>query len=218
MRIILLGSPGAGKGTQAVNLAEHFGIAIVSTGDMLRSTAESGSSLGTKIKSIMRSGALVPDETMVDLVKQRVALDDCRNGYLLDGFPRTIAQAEALNGSAIKIDYVIEIDVNDEEVVARLGGRLVHPGSGRVYHALSNPPRVDHIDDLTGEPLVQRDDDKPETIRNRLKVYYEKTRPLVAYYRDLAKKNSSPRYLIIEGSGSIDEVSERIFAAIETRC
>ena len=211
MRIILLGSPGAGKGTQAVNLSRHFRIPLISTGDMLRAAVVSGSELGMEIKGIMDRGALVSDEIMVDLVKQRIAQQDGKSGYLLDGFPRTIAQANALDKAGISIDYVVEIHVADDEVVSRLSGRLTHPGSGRVYHIKYSPPKVAYFDDITGEKLVQRDDDREETVRNRLRVYHEKTEPLVAYYRELAEKDGNLKYLRVDGLGNIDAISAKIF-------
>ncbi len=217
MRIILLGSPGAGKGTQAVNLSKYFNIPLISTGDMLRAAVSDGSTLGAKVKTIMERGVLVPDDIIVDLVKQRIGKADCQTGYLLDGFPRTIAQADILNKSGVSMDYVIEIHVADEDVIARLSGRLTHPGSGRIYHLIHNPPRLPLVDDITGEALVQRDDDREETIKNRLRVYHEKTEPLVTYYREMAKKNGGLRYLRISGIGAIEEISRRIIEAMNLK-
>ena len=211
MRIILLGSPGAGKGTQAINLSKHFQIPLISASDMLRAAVESGSALGMEIKGIMGRGDLVSDEVIVDLVKQRIAQEDCKSGYLLDGFPRTIAQANALTKAGVSIDYVIEIYVDDDEVVSRLSGRLTHPGSGRIYHIKYNPPKVAYLDDVTGERLVQRDDDREETVRNRLRIYHEKTEPLVTYYQELARKDSKLKYLRVDGLGNIDAISAKIF-------
>lgn len=212
MRIILLGCPGAGKGTQAVAIAKRYEIPLISTGDMLRAAVKAGTPLGLAAKNIMESGGLVSDDIIINLVKDRIQQSDCTNGYLLDGFPRTIAQAEALRAANIKIDYVIEIDVPDDEIVKRLSGRRTHLGSGRVYHTQHNPPKIAGKDDLTGEALVQRDDDKEETIRERLRVYHEKTKPLIAFYRNLASQDlkAAPRYLRISGIGSIEEIQQRI--------
>lgn len=217
MHIILLGAPGAGKGTQAQYLSEYYHIPIISVGDMLRETAKSGTPFGLKIKQTMASGALVSDNIIIDLVKKRIRHNDCKNGYLLDGFPRTITQAEALNKSGIKIDYVLEISVPDNDIVTRLSGRWIHPKSGRVYHLKYNPPKTPGIDDVTKEPLVQREDDKEETIRKRLKVYHEKTEPLVKYYQNLAnnKNIKAPKYIRIDGVGTVEQVRERISSAIK---
>ncbi len=206
MRIILLGAPGAGKGTQAKFLCEHFSIPQISTGDMLRAAVAAGTELGQQAKAIMESGGLVSDDIIIGLVKDRLTQPDCENGCLFDGFPRTIPQAEAMVDAGIEIDHVIEISVDDEAIVSRLSGRRSHPGSGRVYHIEHNPPRVPDVDDETGEPLIQRDDDKEETVRHRLKVYAEQTQPLVAFYRDL----EGPRYHRVEGVGSVDAISAEI--------
>lgn len=217
MRFILLGAPGAGKGTQADFLADEYHIPKIATGDMLRSATQETSPLGEKIKAIMRSGELVSDEVMIDLVKERIAKPDCQKGFLLDGFPRTIAQAEALTSNHIHIDYVLEIQVEDEEIVRRLSGRLIHPASGRIYHRLYQPPRIAGVDDETGETLVQREDDKEDTVRRRLKVYHEQTQPLVNYYQALSQTMDysvegamPPRFLSASGLGTVEEVSERI--------
>lgn len=219
MRIILLGCPGAGKGTQASLLAQHFQIPLIATGDMLRAAVKAGTELGNVVKKIMESGALVPDQVMIDLVQERIAHADCRNGYLLDGFPRTTEQAEALRLAGIAIDYVVEINVPDAEIIQRLSGRRTHPASGRVYHIHHNPPAQPDIDDITGEPLVQRDDDKEETIKKRLEVYHQKTEPLIHYYKKLESAASSnhaaPHFVSVSGVGSIDEIQHRITAAIK---
>lgn len=206
MRIILLGAPGAGKGTQAKFLCDHFGIPQISTGDMLRAAVAAGSELGQQAKAIMDAGGLVSDEIIIGLVKDRVAQPDCAKGCLFDGFPRTIPQAEAMVSEGIAIDHVIEIDVDDEEIVERLSGRRVHPGSGRVYHVTHNPPKMDGVDDETGEPLIQRDDDREDTIRKRLSVYKEQTQPLVAFYKAL----EGPSYHCVAGVGTVDEITHRI--------
>ena len=213
MRIILLGPPGAGKGTQAKFLLEALKIPQISTGDMLRAAVKAGTPLGLKAKAIMESGALVPDEVMINLVKERVAETDCRNGFLLDGFPHTIDQADALRANGIEIDAVIEFLVDHEEVVRRISGRRVHPGSGRIYHVLSHPPKVEGLDDVTGEPLVQRPDDLEETVRNRLKVYDTQTAPLIDYYRKLS--TTTPlKYTVVDGMGAVDEVKTAIFKSL----
>ncbi|MBU0745011.1 MAG: adenylate kinase, partial [Gammaproteobacteria bacterium] len=188
MRIVLLGCPGAGKGTQAQYLAKHYNIPLISTGNMLRSAVEEGTELGLKVKQVMESGALVSDDIIMALVRERLQLNDCKGGYLLDGFPRTIAQAESLYRAGIDVDYVIEIFVHEDDIVERLSGRRIHPESGRAYHLQYNPPKKPGIDDVTGETLVQREDDKEETIRKRLRVYHEKTEPLIKYYQSLAAK------------------------------
>jgi adenylate kinase len=216
MRIILLGGPGAGKGTQAKYICEKYNIPQISTGDMLRAAVKTGSELGSKAKAIMESGALVPDEIIIALVKERITQPDCKNGFLLDGFPRTIPQAEALLNAGIDLDFIIEVAVDDEEIVKRLSGRLVHPGSGRVYHHLYNPPKNAHCDDLTAEPLIQRDDDKEETIRKRLKVYHAQTEPLVKFYQDLSEqqKANAPIFVRISGVGTVEEIRDRILAVL----
>ena len=187
MRVILLGAPGAGKGTQAQTIIERFGIPQISTGDMLRAAVKAGTPLGLEAKKVMDAGALVSDDIIIGLVKERISEPDCANGFLFDGFPRTIPQAEALVDAGIDIDYVVELDVDDEEIIARLSGRRVHPGSGRTYHVLFSPPRQEGKDDTTGEPLVQREDDREDSIKNRLRVYREQTQPLIDYYRSRGK-------------------------------
>lgn len=216
MRIILLGPPGAGKGTQAAGLCEHYGIPQISTGDMLRAAVAEGTPLGMEAKKVMDSGALVSDDIIIGLVKERIAQPDCRNGFLFDGFPRTIAQADALAEQGIALDYVIELQVDDEHIVRRMAGRRVHPDSGRVYHIEHNPPRNADRDDVTGEPLVQRDDDREETVRKRLQVYHEQTRPLVDYYARRAEQGGAgaPQYVVIDGLGAVDEVQQRIRSAL----
>ncbi|MGB0765641.1 MAG: adenylate kinase [Luminiphilus sp.] len=206
MRIILLGAPGAGKGTQAQFLCEQFGIPQISTGDMLRAAVAEGTELGLQAKSIMDSGGLVSDELIINLVKARLQQPDCAAGCLFDGFPRTIPQAQAMVDANIAVDHVIEIAVDDEEIVGRLSGRRVHPASGRIYHVVHNPPVEDGKDDVTGEPLMQRDDDQEETVRKRLSVYQQQTRPLVDFYREL----DGPRYHRIDGVGSVDDISAAI--------
>ncbi|MEK9542229.1 MAG: adenylate kinase [Luminiphilus sp.] len=206
MRIILLGAPGAGKGTQAQFLCEQFGIPQISTGDMLRAAVAEGSELGLQAKSIMDSGGLVSDELIINLVKARLQQPDCEAGCLFDGFPRTIPQAQAMVDANIAVDHVIEIAVDDEEIVGRLSGRRVHPASGRIYHVVHNPPVEDGKDDATGEPLMQRDDDQEETVRKRLSVYQQQTRPLVDFYREL----DGPRYHRIDGVGSVEDISAAI--------
>jgi len=210
MRIILLGAPGAGKGTQAAFLCEHFGIPQIRTGDMLRAAVKAGSELGKKAKVIMDEGGLVSDEIIIGLVKDRLESPDCVNGCLFDGFPRTIPQAQAMVDAAIDIDEVIEIDVDHEEIVSRMSGRRVHPGSGRVYHIVHNPPRVEGVDDVSGEPLIQRDDDAEGTVRHRLAVYESQTRPLVDFYRTL----EGPSYHCIDGIGSVEAVTKSIQDAL----
>ncbi len=216
MRIILLGPPGAGKGTQATYITEKFGIPQISTGDMLRAAVKAGTELGLKAKGIMASGGLVSDDLIIALVKERIQEPDCVNGFLFDGFPRTIPQAEALLSEGVVIDKVIEIHVEDEEIVARLSGRRVHEGSGRVYHVSNNPPKQEGLDDVTGEPLIQREDDTEETVRNRLNVYHDQTKPLVGFYQGLAtsQPESAPSYARVDGVGPLDEVQSRLEAAL----
>ena len=208
MRIILLGGPGSGKGTQAGFLTRHFGIPQISSGDMLRAAVREGTTLGRKAKGIMDAGELVPDDLIVAMIGERLDRADCSEGFVLDGFPRTIPQAEALRDAGVVIDTVIEIALDDEEIVLRMSGRRVHPASGRVYHVVHNPPRVHGRDDETGEELIQRDDDREETVRTRLAVYREQTRPLVDFYRGLAERGEL-RYARIDGSGAVEEVRSR---------
>ncbi|WP_133127496.1 adenylate kinase [Legionella nagasakiensis] len=217
MRLMLLGGPGAGKGTQASKLMNHFNIPQISTGDMLRAAIAIGSELGLSAKKIMDSGQLVSDDIMIALVKQRLQQDDCCHGFLLDGFPRTIVQAEALKQAGICLDHVIEISVDDEEIVKRISGRRIHPPSGRVYHIEYNPPRQQGMDDVTGEPLVQREDDREEIIRKRLQVYHQQTEPLVKYYRLWAnsKDKQAPKFHHIVGTGNVDAIFQTILAAIQ---
>jgi adenylate kinase len=216
MRIILLGAPGAGKGTQANYIKEKFGIPQISTGDMLRAVVKAGTQLGLEAKKFMDAGGLVPDEVIIGLVKERIKDADCVNGFLFDGFPRTIPQAEAMKQAGVDIDYVVEIDVPDEEIIKRMSGRRAHLPSGRTYHIVFNPPKVEGKDDLTGEDLVQRDDDREETVVKRLEVYHSQTRPLVEYYSSWAAQGSSkaPRYVRVGGIGSVDGVRDTIFAAL----
>lgn len=217
MRIILLGGPGAGKGTQANYIKDHFNIPQISTGDMLRAHVNAGSDLGKAAKKIMDEGGLVSDEIIMGMVKERIAEPDCANGFLFDGFPRTLAQADALKEAGVGIDSVVEIAVPDEQIVKRMAGRRVHPASGRSYHIEFNPPKEEGKDDETGEPLIQRDDDKEETVRARLKVYHEQTEPLIAYYSAWAEKGGedAPRYLRVDGVGSVDSIREKIIVGLE---
>lgn len=215
MQLILLGPPGAGKGTQAQFISEKYAVPQVSTGDMLRAAIKAGTELGKKVKDVMDSGALVSDDLIIALVKERIQQPDCVNGFLLDGFPRTIPQAQALKDAGIAIDFVVEISVDDEQIVSRLSGRRVHEDSGRVYHVEHNPPKVADIDDITGEPLIQREDDREETIRNRLDVYHNQTEPLVAFYTELASSaDQSPAFKSVNGLGKLDEVQTRIVSAL----
>lgn len=215
MRIILLGPPGAGKGTQAKFICEAFRIPQISTGDMLRAAVSAGSELGRKVKAVMDSGALVSDDIIIELVKERIAEPDCANGFLFDGFPRTIPQAEALDEGGVAIDAVVEISVPAEDIVKRMSGRRVHPPSGRVYHVDFNPPREPGKDDETGEELIQRDDDKEATVRERLAVYHRQTHPLVDYYRRRAQ-SSDLQFTEVDGRGAVKEVHERILSALRT--
>ncbi len=218
MRLILLGPPGAGKGTQAQKICENYQIPQISTGDMLRAAVKSGSDLGQELKAVMDSGALVSDDLIIKLVKERIAEPDCQGGFLFDGFPRTIPQAQALIDEGIDIDHVVEISVPDSEIVDRMSGRRSHPGSGRVYHVKYNPPKVEGVDDVTGEPLVQRDDDKKETVQKRLAVYHEQTAPLVHFYQELSKQGgSAPQYHKITGVGSVDDIAGQISKALQSR-
>lgn len=217
MRLMLLGGPGAGKGTQALRLTRHFNIPQISTGDMLRAAIAAGSELGLSAKKIMDSGHLVSDDIIIGLVKERLQQDDCRNGFLLDGFPRTIPQAEALKSAEIKVDYVIEIAVDDEEIVQRISGRRIHPASGRVYHIHAHPPKNEDKDDETNEPLILRDDDREEIIRKRLEVYHKQTKPLVDYYQKWSKQQdkNAPIFRQISGQGSEDVIYQRILSAMK---
>lgn len=211
MQIILLGPPGAGKGTQARRLEKSFSIPQISTGDMLRSAVNAQSPLGQQVKKIMDSGALVPDDIMIQLVKERIAQPDCAEGFLLDGFPRTFPQAEALDRSGIKIDYVINLQVDDESIIDRMSGRLLHPASGRIYHLKYHPPLKPGLDDITGEPLVHRPDDEEQTVRKRLQIYHDQTSPLVAYYQNLQLKDpQAPKYVAISGVGEEEVVWSKI--------
>ncbi|MBI5898689.1 MAG: adenylate kinase [Rhodocyclales bacterium] len=212
MRIILLGGPGAGKGTQAGFIKEKFGIPQISTGDMLRAHVKQGTELGRQAKAVMEAGGLVSDEIIIGMVKARLQDEDCRKGYLFDGFPRTIPQAEAMQAAGVKIDAVVEIAVDDEEIIRRMSGRRVHPGSGRTYHQVFNPPKVTDHDDVTGEPLVQRDDDKEVVVRQRLRVYHEQTRPLVDFYSRLSRSDAAAgRYFKVAGTGKVESVRDAIF-------
>jgi adenylate kinase len=217
MRLILLGAPGAGKGTQAVFITEKFGIPQISTGDMLRAAIKAGAPLGLQAKKFMDAGALVPDDVIIGLVKERIKQADAAKGFLFDGFPRTIPQADAMKSAGVMLDHVIEIDVDDAEIVKRLSGRRVHPASGRTYHLIFNPPKVPGKDDVTGEELVQRDDDKEATVKNRLAVYHSQTKPLVAYYSNWAKSGApgAPKCVKVAGVGSMESIRDRIFAALK---
>jgi adenylate kinase len=216
MRLILLGGPGAGKGTQANYIKEKYGIPQISTGDMLRAQIKAGTELGMKAKAIMDAGGLVSDDIIIDMVKARLKEPDCKNGYLFDGFPRTIPQAEAMKQAGVPIDYVVEIDVPDEEIIKRMSGRRVHVASGRTYHVVFNPPKVPGKDDVTGEDLIQRDDDKEETVKKRLEVYHAQTEPLVKYYSDWAARGEpgAPKYVKIPGIGRVEEIRDAIFKAL----
>jgi adenylate kinase len=217
MRLILLGAPGAGKGTQATFIKEKFGIPQISTGDMLRAAVKAGTPLGIEAKKVMDSGGLVSDEIIINLVKERLKESDCSSGYLFDGFPRTIPQAEAMKQAGVKIDFVLEIDVPHDAIIDRMSGRRTHPASGRTYHVRFNPPKQEGIDDVTGEPLVQRDDDKEETVKKRLDVYEKQTRPLVDYYGQWAATgdDNAPQYRKIAGVGSVEEIKARAFDALK---
>ncbi len=215
MKIILLGAPGAGKGTQAQFLTKAFDIPQISTGDMLRAAIKAGSELGVLAKSFMDSGKLVTDEIIIGLVKERIAQDDCRNGFLLDGFPRTVPQADALKEAGVAIDAVIEIDVPDSVIVERMSGRRAHLASGRTYHIAYNPPKVEGKDDETGEDLVQRDDDKAEVVLDRLRVYHEQTSPLINYYKGVAANDSTVKYITIDGTQPIDTVEKEIISRLK---
>jgi len=216
MRLILLGAPGAGKGTQAAFICKRFGIPQISTGDMLRAAVKAGSPLGVAAKKVMDSGALVSDDIILGLVQERIAQPDCAGGFLFDGFPRTIVQADALKRAGVKLDYVLEIDVPDSAIIERMSGRRVHVASGRTYHVLFNPPKVAGLDDVTGEPLIQRIDDEEDTVRKRLAVYAAQTRPLVEYYTRWAASGDAdaPAYRKISGTGSVEEITARALAAL----
>ena len=214
MKIILLGPPGAGKGTQAQFICQAFDVPQISTGDMLRAAVSAGSELGQRVKAVMDSGALVSDEIIIDLVKDRITQDDCRNGFLFDGFPRTIVQAEALVAAGVDVEVVLEITVPDEEIIKRMSGRRVHPGSGRTYHVEYNPPREEGVDDETGEALIQREDDKEETVRERLSVYREQTQPLIGYYSERADGDKL-RYVTVNGLGKVEEIQQEIVSALQ---
>jgi len=216
MRVILLGAPGAGKGTQAAFISERFGIPQISTGDMLRAAVKAGTPLGLEAKAHMDSGGLVPDSLIIGLVKDRIVEADCARGFLFDGFPRTIPQAEAMRAAGVPIDHVVEIDVPDAEIVRRMSGRRVHLASGRTYHIVFNPPKVAMIDDATGEPLIQRDDDREETVQRRLEVYHSQTRPLVDFYSAWAERGGpgAPAYHRIDGLGALNDIRDEILAAL----
>jgi len=215
MRVILLGAPGAGKGTQATYIKEQFNIPQISTGDMLRAAVKAGTSLGLEAKKFMDAGGLVPDEVIIGMIKERIKETDCKDGFLFDGFPRTIPQAEAMKQAGVDIDYVVEIDVPDEEIIKRMSGRRAHLPSGRTYHVIFNPPKVAGKDDVTGEDLVQRDDDKEETVMKRLEVYHSQTKPLVEYYSNWAKSGEkAPKYVKVAGIGAVDNIKQQIFDAL----
>ena len=215
MKLILLGGPGAGKGTQADFICKEFGIPKISTGDMLRAAVKAGSPLGVEAKKVMDAGGLVSDDLILNLIRERIRDADCAHGFLFDGFPRTIPQAEGLDGIGVEIDRVLEIAVDDEEIVRRMSGRRVHAASGRTYHVVFNPPRVADRDDETGESLVQRDDDREDTVRNRLKVYHDQTEPLIEFYSTRAARNPNLRFARVEGIGAVDQIRERVFAALK---
>ena len=219
MRILLLGVPGAGKGTQAQFLMTKYGIPQIATGDMLRGAIRAGSPLGVEAKSYMDKGALVPDQLVTELVKERIKLADCAKGFIMDGFPRTLPQADALRSAGVDIDFVIEIEVGDDEILRRMGGRRVHLASGRSYHVEFNPPKVAGKDDLTGEPLVQRADDNEATVKARLDVYHAQTKPLVQYYIDWGRSGDTraPAYANIQGQGNVEAIREKVFAALSAR-
>ncbi|OWT53448.1 adenylate kinase [Candidimonas nitroreducens] len=218
MRLILLGPPGAGKGTQAAYITKKFGIPQISTGDMLRAAVKAQTPLGIEAKKVMDTGALVSDDLIIGLVRDRLEQSDCKPGYLFDGFPRTLPQADALKDAKISLDYVVEMVVPEENIIERMSGRRVHPASGRSYHVHFNPPKTPGIDDITGEPLVQRDDDREETVRHRLAVYRDQTRPLVDYYSQWADSGApgAPRFRQISGLGSVEEIRDRIFQALQS--
>ena len=216
MKLILLGAPGAGKGTQATFICQKYGIPQISTGDMLRAAVKAGTPLGVQAKKVMDSGGLVSDDLIINLVKERIAQPDCAHGFLFDGFPRTIPQADAMKAAGVKLDYVLEIDVPFEAIIERMSGRRSHAASGRTYHVKYNPPKTAGIDDVTGEPLIQREDDKEETVRKRLEVYSAQTRPLVDYYSQWAKTDptQAPQYRAISGTGNVEDITSRAFKAL----
>jgi adenylate kinase len=218
MKLILLGAPGAGKGTQATHICQKYGIPQISTGDMLRAAVKAGSPLGLEAKAVMASGGLVSDDLIINLVKERLTQPDCVNGFLFDGFPRTIPQADAMKAAGVVLDFVVEIDVPFEAIIERMSGRRSHPASGRTYHVKFNPPKVAGVDDVTGEALIQRDDDKEETVKKRLDVYSAQTRPLVDYYSSWAAKDaaSAPKYRAVSGIGEVDVIKTRMFEALES--
>lgn len=217
MRLILLGGPGAGKGTQANYIKERYQIPQISTGDMLRSAVKAGSELGKKAKEYMDSGGLVPDDVIIGLVKERIKESDCQKGFLFDGFPRTIPQADAMKDAGVQIEAVVDIDVPDEEIIKRMSGRRVHLPSGRTYHVTFNPPKEEGKDDVTGEPLIQRDDDKEETVKKRLEIYHSQTEPLIDYYKkwESSGDSNAPHYIRIVGVGKVDEIRDKIFAELD---
>jgi adenylate kinase len=217
MRLILLGGPGAGKGTQANYIKDAYQIPQISTGDMLRAAVKEGSELGIKAKEFMDAGQLVPDDVIIGLVKVRIQEPDCEKGFLFDGFPRTIPQADAMKAAGVPIDAVVDIDVPDEEIIKRMSGRRVHLASGRTYHIMFNPPKVEGKDDVTGEPLIQRDDDQEETVRKRLDVYHAQTEPLIEYYQKWKSSGeaAAPTYIRIEGVGKVEQIRDSIFSALE---
>jgi len=218
MKLILLGAPGAGKGTQATFICGKYGIPQISTGDMLRAAVKAGTPLGLEAKTIMDSGGLVSDALIINLVKERLTQPDCAKGFLFDGFPRTIPQADAMKAAGVALDYVIEIDVPFDSIIERMSGRRSHPASGRTYHVKFNPPKAEGLDDITGEPLIQREDDKEATVKNRLAVYSAQTRPLVQYYSDWAQHEPSkaPKYRSVGGLGDVDAITAHVFAALES--
>lgn len=217
MKMILLGPPGAGKGTQASFIRQEFNIPQISTGDILRAEVAAGTPRGLELKRVMDAGELVSDELILDIVRNRVAADDCSNGYLFDGFPRTVAQADGMRAVGIDVEYVVELRVDDEEIIRRMSGRRVHPGSGRTYHVRFNPPRVEGRDDVTGEPLVQREDDREETVRKRLEVYHSQTAPLVDYYRKKAEKQveNAPIYFWVNGNQDVETITDTIISKLK---
>ena len=218
MRLILLGAPGAGKGTQATFICQKYGIPQISTGDMLRAAVKAGTPLGLQAKAVMDAGQLVSDDLIINLVKERLAQPDCAQGFLFDGFPRTIPQAEAMKAAGVKLDYVLEIDVPFDAIIERMSGRRSHPASGRTYHVKFNPPKVEGKDDVTGEDLIQRDDDKEDTVKKRLEAYSAQTRPLVDYYSNWAQAEptAAPKYRAISGTGSVDDITQRALSALSS--